>query len=75
MAEMQNLMVKENTPKKAMLVNRPYSQEERIKKDEEELKLLLKEQKEGPTDTADDSEEPSSAEERTFKKRWRLKKT
>ena len=43
---MQNLMVKENTPKKAMLVNRPYSQEERIKKDEEELKLLLKEQKE-----------------------------
>ena len=70
MAEMQNLMVKENTPKKAMLVNRPYSQEERIKKDEEELKLLLKEQKEGPTDTADDSEEPSSAEERTFKKRY-----
>ena len=67
---MQNLMVKENTPKKAMLVNRPYSQEERIKKDEEELKLLLKEQKEGPTDTADDSEEPSSAEERTFKKRY-----
>ena len=63
-------MVKENTPKKAMLVNRPYSQEERIKKDEEELKLLLKEQKEGPTDTADDSEEPSSAEERTFKKRY-----
>ena len=67
---MQNLMVKENTPKKAMLVNRPYSQEERIKKDEEELKLLLKEQKEGPTDTVDDSEEPSNAEEKTFKKRY-----
>lgn len=70
MAEMQNLMVKENTPKKAMLVNRPYSQEERIKKDEEELKLLLKEQKEGPTDIVDDSEEPSNAEEKTFKKRY-----
>ena len=70
MAEMQNLMVKENTPKKAMLVNRPYSQEERIKKDEEELKLLLKEQKEGPTDTVDDSEEPANAEEKTFKKRY-----
>ena len=67
---MQNLMVKENTPKKAMLVNRPYSQEERIKKDEEELKLLLKEQKEGPTDIVDDSEEPSNAEEKTFKKRY-----
>ena len=67
---MQNLMVKENTPKKAMLVNRPYSQEERIKKDEEELKLLLKEQKEGPTDTVDDSEEPANAEEKTFKKRY-----
>ena len=70
MAEMQNLMVKENTPKKTMLVNRPYSQEERIKKDEEELKLLLKEQKEGPTDTVDDSEEPANAEEKTFKKRY-----
>ena len=67
---MQNLMVKENTPKKTMLVNRPYSQEERIKKDEEELKLLLKEQKEGPTDIVDDSEEPSNAEEKTFKKRY-----
>ena len=67
---MQNLMVKENTPKKTMLVNRPYSQEERIKKDEEELKLLLKEQKEGPTDTVDDSEEPANAEEKTFKKRY-----
>ena len=63
-------MVKENTPKKTMLVNRPYSQEERIKKDEEELKLLLKEQKEGPTDTVDDSEEPANAEEKTFKKRY-----
>ena len=63
-------MVKENTPKKTMLVNRPYSQEERIKKDEEELKLLLKEQKEGPTDIVDDSEEPSNAEEKTFKKRY-----
>ena len=39
------LMVKETTPKKVAFMNKPYSQEERIKKDEEELEQLLKEQK------------------------------
>jgi DNA polymerase III delta subunit len=46
MAEEANtLMTKEATPKTAMFMNRPYSQEERIKKDEEELERLIKEQK------------------------------
>ena len=74
MAEEQNTtMVKENTPKKTMFVNRPYSQEERVKKDEEELEQLIKEQK-GEVETSEektqDEAEPSSAEERTFKKRY-----
>jgi len=44
MAEEANtIMAKEATPKKAMFMNRPYSQEERVKKDEEELEQLLKE--------------------------------
>ena len=43
-------MVQDATPKKAMFMNRPYSQEERVKKDEEELEQLIKEQKgEGET--------------------------
>ena len=36
MAEEANtIMTKEATPKKTMFMNRPYSQEERVKKDEE----------------------------------------
>ena len=69
---MQNDIVTENTPKKAMFMNRPYSQEERVKKDEEELKQLLKEQKGEATEETEVTEEkePTSAEERTFKKRY-----
>jgi hypothetical protein len=74
MAEEANtLMTKEATPKTAMFMNRPYSQEERIKKDEEELEQLLKEQKnevESSKEKTEDEEEPSSSEERTFKKRY-----
>ena len=55
MAEAQKNMVEENTPKKTMFMNRPYSQEERLKKDEEK---------------AESEAEPTSAEERTFKKRY-----
>ena len=74
MAEEANtIMTKEATPKKAMFMNRPYSQEERVKKDEEELEQLLKEQK-GEVETSEektqDEEEPTSAEEKTFKKRY-----
>ena len=38
-------MVQDATPKKAMFMNRPYSQEERVKRDEEELARLVEEQK------------------------------
>jgi hypothetical protein len=69
MAEMQNDIVTENTPKKAMFMNRPYSQEERVKKDEEELKQLLQEQKGEATEVMEEKE-PTSAEEKTFKKRY-----
>jgi hypothetical protein len=74
MAEEANtLMTKEATPKTAMFMNRPYSQEERIKKDEEELERLIKEQKSAGevTEEKEDGEEtPTTAEERTFKKRY-----
>ena len=66
---MQNDMVTESTPKKAMFMNRPYSQEERVKKDEEELKQLLQEQKGEATEVTEEKE-PTSAEEKTFKKRY-----
>ena len=68
-------MIKEATPKKVAFVSKPYTQEERIKKDEEELEQLLKEQKgevETKTEESEDKgeEEPTSAEEKTFKKRY-----
>ncbi len=71
--EATKVMVEENTPKKAMFMNRPYSQEERVKRDEEELARLVEEQK-GASETSEEEtpseEEPTSAEEKTFKKRY-----
>ena len=67
------LMMENTTPKKVAFMSKPYSQEERIKKDEEELEQLLKEQKnevESSKEKTEDEEEPSSSEERTFKKRY-----
>ncbi len=56
--------------KKTAFVSKPYSQEERIKRDEEELEQLMKEQK-GEAETAEPEEaEPTNAEEKTFKKRY-----
>ena len=68
-------MIKEATPKKVAFVSKPYTQEERIKKEEQELEQLLKEQKgeaeRKATESEDKSEEePTSAEEKTFKKRY-----
>ena len=72
-------MIKEATPKKVAFVSKPYTQEERIKKEEAELEQLLKEQKgeaeakaEEQTEESEDTnkEEPTSAEEKTFKKRY-----
>ncbi len=64
-------MAEEMQPqKKTAFVSKPYSQEERIKRDEEELEQLMKEQK-GEAETAEPEEaEPTSAEEKTFKKRY-----
>ena len=71
--EATKTMVEENTPKKEMFMNRPYSQEERVKRDEEELARLVEEQK-GTGQTSEEEtpseEEPTNAEEKTFKKRY-----
>jgi len=76
---MADAMIKEATPKKVAFVSKPYTQEERIKKEEAELEQLLKEQKgeaeakaEEQTEESEDTnkEEPTSAEEKTFKKRY-----
>ena len=62
--------------KKTAFISKPYSQEERNKKDEEELKELLDKQAKGETEEtvtdekAEDEEEPKSAKEKTFKKRY-----
>jgi len=59
------------TPKKAAFVDKPYSQQERRKRDEEELEQLLKEQAgEGEEATEEVEAEPTGAEEKTFKKRY-----
>ena len=55
-----------STPKTAF-VNKPYTQEERVKRDEEELEQLMKEQK---GEVEPEEAEPTSAEEKTFKKRY-----
>ena len=58
------------SPEKKAFVSKPYSQEERIKRDEEELEQMMKEQK-GEVETAEPEEaEPTNAEEKTFKKRY-----
>ena len=58
------------TTPKAAFVNKPYTQEERVKRDEEELEQLMKE-RDGETEEAPEQEaEPTSAEEKTFKKRY-----
>jgi len=73
MAE-QAIMAEEMKPeKKIAFANRKYSNEEKRKMEEEELEQLMKEQK-GEVEqeaTAEPEEaEPTSAEEKTFKKRY-----
>ena len=73
MAEAQaNVMVKDATPKKVMaLASRKYSRDDKIKKDEEELEQLIAENKGEVKEEAEQQEpEPTSAEEKTFKKRY-----
>jgi len=73
MAEAQaNVMVKDATPKKVMaLASRKYSRDDKIKKDEEELEQLIAENKGEVKAEAEEQEpEPTTAEEKTFKKRY-----
>ena len=59
------------SPKKVAFANRKYTNEERIKKEEEELEQLLTEQK-GEAEQVEEPKEaePKNAEERSFKKRY-----
>ena len=66
-------MVKEATPKKVAFASKPKNIEDRIKKDEEELKELLDEKKEEDKKEEEkkvEEKEPDSPEEKTFKKRY-----
>ena len=69
-----SIMAVEPPVKKVAFASKPYSQEDRIKRDEEELAQLLKEQKglEEKDETSEEVEEaePKGAEEKTFKKRY-----
>ena len=71
---MAEQMTEEQPVKKVAFANRKYSNEEKRKMEEEELERLIAEQK-GETDAKDVSEEteeqePETAEEKTFKKRY-----
>ena len=73
MAEAQaKVIVQDATPKKVMaLASRKYSRDDKIKKDEEELEQLIAENKGEVKAEAEEQEpEPTSAEEKTFKKRY-----
>ena len=71
MAEQAILAEEMKAPKKVAFVDKPYSQEERRKRDEEELEQLLKEQAgEGEEAKEEVEAEPTNAEEKTFKKRY-----
>lgn len=56
-------------PKKVAFANRKYSNEERIKREEEELQKLV-EQQNNPEPVQEEEPEPANAEERSFKKRY-----
>jgi len=68
----QEIMAEEmQSPKKVAFANRKYTNEERLKKEEEELEELLAEQKSEEVETKESKEpEPKNAEERSFKKRY-----
>ena len=76
--QQQEAMVKEVKIDKKAFMAKPYSRDEKIKKDEEELEKLKAEQKGEKDDSetgetkkdVDDTSEPKSAEERSFKKRY-----
>jgi hypothetical protein len=64
------IMAEEVQPeKKVAFANRKYTNEERIKQEEEELEQLIAEQK-GEVEEEPKEAEPDTAEERSFKKRY-----
>ena len=64
------VMAEEVQPQeKVAFANRKYSNEERIKKEEEELAELIADQK-GELETEEVEAEPTNAEEKSFKKRY-----
>lgn len=68
---MAELMTKENTAEKVSFVNRKYTNEEKLKREEEELEQLIAEQRGEQVEAKEQEEqEPDSAEEKTFKKRY-----
>jgi len=72
MAEAQaKVMTQDATPKKVMaLASRKYSREDKIQKDQEELDQLIAENKGEVKEEAQEEQEPTTAEEKTFKKRY-----
>ena len=74
MAEEAKEMVVDATPEKKAFMTKRSTHEDRIKKDEEELKELMKvakgESEEPTEEKKEEEEEPKNAEERTFKKRY-----
>ena len=67
MSEVDTVQVED----KKAFISRPYSNSERIKKDEEELEEMLRVQKGEVSEEEEEQEaEPTTAEERSFKKRY-----
>ena len=65
------IMAEEMQPqKKVAFANRKYTNEERLKKEEEELEQLIAEQKGEAVEKEPQETEPANAEERSFKKRY-----
>jgi chromosome segregation ATPase len=70
---MAEAITQEATPKKVAFMSKPSNVEERIKKDEEELKKLVEQENEVESkkeETKEKEKEPVNAEEKTFKKRY-----
>ena len=70
MAEAEIMAEEMQSPKKVAFANRKYTNEEKRAMEEEELEQLLKEQKGEAAETEESEEEPTGAEEKTFKKRY-----
>ena len=73
MAETAIMAEEMQSETKVAFANRKYSNEEKLKREEEELEQLLKKQKgeaEEPEQQEEQEAEPANAEEKTFKKRY-----